>query len=201
MHRRSIGGMLQGFPTGKQPGEEWSLIDDLVSYLKRRGIHAALMDGTVDKPFISWRKSGSLGCISVGGQSFDAIKVTEHYLPEGGLHWYELHFIIEAPTKGHEKRLEARTQLKKEGIIHRKVVDFRWVGKQLADNLNQDIGLKEKLLPMLQNKVQYMDVEIEVRAESKKGFVRITKKPFDGGLPIRDIDVFNKISTHICYMV
>lgn len=47
------------------------------------------------------------------------------------------------------KNLQAATKEEKKGLLKREIVDFRWVGGQIASVLNQDTSLKEPLLAHL----------------------------------------------------
>lgn len=47
------------------------------------------------------------------------------------------------------KNLQAETKEKKKGLLKREIVDFRWVGGQIASVFNQDTSLKEPLLAYL----------------------------------------------------
>ena len=54
-------------------------------------------------------------------------------------------YAVECETGNKRKELRANTKKIKEGTIFRKTVDFKWVGGQIADILNQDTELKEPL--------------------------------------------------------
>ena len=47
------------------------------------------------------------------------------------------------------KEMEVKTKMQSKGLFKKEIVDFTWVGGQLADVLNQDTSLKEPLLATL----------------------------------------------------
>lgn len=96
--------------------------------------------------------------------------------------YYELHAYIttnveKLSTRGTRNQLKAETKLKKEGIIPKKLVDFQWVGGQLADKLNHDIELKDKVWGMLSSKQQaseLVDLRVIYRSDHS-GLERVFK--------------------------
>lgn len=175
-------------------------VDSLCSQLQTMGIDAKLRDRTANKLM---KIGGSIGCIKVDGQNFDAIQVSRNGMgyPTLPYVWFEFHFMIQIDLNM-PMFLKAKTKQKKKGIIYRELVDVQWVGSQLADNLNHDSELKKILLQMFK---EQKNLKIIINPMIKNGFVIITKTPIGtrtfSPYPMQithfDINLFNSISVHI----
>lgn len=106
--------------------------------------------------------------VAITGQEIDVVKVS-HLGGYGSS--YSFYYGVRCDVEGIEKQIRARMKLQTKGLISRKVVDFKWVGGELADELNRDDALKEQLLQQL--KTDLRD-SVEISPDKKAGIIWIT---------------------------
>ena len=102
------------------------------------------------------------------GQEIDVVKV-RHLGGYGSS--YSFYYGVPCDVEGIEKQMRARMKLQTKGLIRRQVVDFKWVGGALANDLNRDDELKTQLLQQL--KIDVRD-SVEISPDKKAGIVWIT---------------------------
>ena len=106
--------------------------------------------------------------VTLKGQEIDVVKVS-HLGGYGSS--YSFYFGVQCDAEGIENQIRARMKIQTKGLIRRTVVDFKWVGGELADELNRDDALKEQLLQQLKTDVRD---SVEISPDKKAGIVWIT---------------------------
>jgi len=106
--------------------------------------------------------------VALTGQEIDVVRVS-HLGGYGSS--YSFYYGVRCDVEGIEKQIRARMKIQTRGLIRRKVVDFKWVGGELADELNRDDALKEQLLQQLKTDVRD---SVEISPDKKAGIVWIT---------------------------
>ncbi len=177
-------------------GEE--LMHDLCAHLQQLGIHATLLaSGSPEAIGPQWKRGPFVseyvvGNIKIDGHNLDLLVVGRR--SEGGgedtsggivhPHFY----VVRAPVEGLEKRLEAKSKPIKKGFFSKDVIDLRWEGGDLAQQLNADADLKALILSTGL-------VDITVRPDKTNRCVRILGYP---GLPSREhFALYDRIAHHI----
>jgi len=111
---------------------------------------------------------------------------------------YRCNYVVQARVKGLEDKLEAEGKpIKKSGFLRKRVVDFRWEGKELAQILNSDAKLRSHFLS------QRRPTKVEIEP-SRKGhpYVRIIQKrlyyrPLSAFPTIETFEAYDRIAHHI----
>lgn len=118
---------------------------------------------------------------------------------------YTYHYIVRPSVSGREKQVEAEIQLVKKGFLRREVVDFRWKGGDLAQQLNADDDLRKMLL---REGLSQLSI-IEIYADTQNHCTRITLQPqgqqrvgniltIGRAFPPREaFDIYDRIADHI----
>lgn len=106
--------------------------------------------------------------IALTGQEIDIVKVS--HLGRYGSS-YSFYYGVWCDVEGIERQIRARMKIQAKGLIKRKVIDFKWVGGELAVELNRDDALKEQLLQQLKTDVRD---SVEISPDKKAGIVWIT---------------------------
>ena len=127
----------------------------LCEHLQRWGIDARMSEEAEDR-------------VVLMGQEIDVVKVS-HLGGYGSS--YSFHYGVRCDVEGIEKQMRARMKIQTKGLIRREVVDFKWVGGELTDELNRDDELKKQLLQQL--KIDVRD-SVEIAPDKKVGIVWIT---------------------------
>jgi hypothetical protein len=127
----------------------------LCEHLQRWGIDARMSEEEGDR-------------VTLTGQEIDVIKVS-HLGGYGST--YSFYYGVRCDVEGIEKQMRARIKIQTKGLIRRQVVDFKWVGGELADELNRDDKLRKQLLQQL--KIDVQD-SVEISPDKKAGIVWIT---------------------------
>jgi len=127
----------------------------LCEHLQRWGIDARISEEAEDS-------------VTLTGQEIDVVKVS-HLGGYGSS--YSFHYGVRCDVEGIEKQMRAQLKIQTKGLIRREVVDFKWVGGELADELNRDDALKEQLLQQLKTDVRD---SVEISPDKKTGIVWIT---------------------------
>lgn len=115
-------------------------------------------------------------------------------LPWGAQDRYQAHFIVRIGNPLNFDDFIARTKLTTKGhFSSKKVADVKWIGGELAQNLNSDPDLKNMIL-----KLPYVDALIWVEP-TKKGIRIHGKWKSSQNLAVtREMfDVYDKIASHI----
>ncbi len=111
---------------------------------------------------------------------------------------YRCNYLVEATVEGSEDKLEAKgTAVKRKEFIRRRVVDFKWEGKELAQALNNDVELKRLLVSPHRSPT----LKIE---PNRRGYpyVRIAQTNWHyrvrSAFPsYRDFEIYDRIGKHI----
>jgi len=127
----------------------------LCEHLQRWGIDARMSEEEGDRVILK-------------EQEIDVVKVS-HLGGYGSS--YSFYYGVQCDVEGIKKQIRARMKLQTKGLIRREVVDFKWVGGELADELNRDDALKKQLLQQL--KIDVQD-SVEISPDKKAGIVWIT---------------------------
>jgi len=127
----------------------------LCEHLQRWGIGARISEEAEDS-------------VTLTGQEIDVVKVS-HLGGYGSS--YSFYYGVRCDVEGIEKQMRARMKIQTKGLIRREVVDFKWVGGELADELNRDDELKKQLLQQLEIDVRD---SVEISPDKKAGIVWIT---------------------------
>ena len=138
-------------------------------------------------------KVSDMGSIRVTGKDIDVVQVTR-WSSGGERLMYEIDYAVKGHVKGNEESVTAKTKTKRGGLL-RKVVDFTWIGGELAELLNADQSLKELMLrEEMRQMLAYMDVEI--KPDNKKPYVRIHQS-FGWFPPEKVFECYDRIARHI----
>ena len=155
--------------------------------------------------------------VALTGQEIDEVKVSYLGASEYNLATYRFYYGVRCDVEGVEKQVKARMKIQTKGLIKRKVVDFKWVGGELADELNRDDELKKQLLQQLKERKRrrlsgHVESPPEVFLDKKAGIVWIktdkymppfptSVKPFqlpkDLMPPETRFKIYNAIAKHI----
>jgi hypothetical protein len=144
-----------------------SLCESYCEYLRSFGIQAVLLDKEspeqIPHTFWEWIPGKKLGSIKIEGKNFQEF-VLWRYDTKGGPRYLQ-HFIVRATVGENEENLNAR-QIRPLFNSKKKPQEFTWKGGVLAETLNSDMDLMErlKLLPLhihvtAKKKFQYVCIE------------------------------------------
>ena len=117
-------------------------------------------------------------CVALRGQEIDVIKV--NHTRAYGAGSYSFYYGVRRDVEGIEKRVKARMKIQAKGLARREVIDFKWVGGGLADELNRDEALKAQLLRQLKTNVRD---SVEAFPDKKAGVVWITTTKYVSPFP------------------
>ena len=106
----------------------------LCEHLQRWGIDARMIEEGGD-------------CVTLRRQEIDIVKV--NHTRVYGAASYSFYYGVRRDVKGSEAQVKARMKIQAKGLTRREVVDFKWIGGELADELNRDDTLKAQLLRQL----------------------------------------------------
>jgi len=182
----------------------------LCKHLKRIGLNAILA-----KDYPVWSSLVVVGAVRVADRNVDFVeldwwedkKSMDAFDPEVGKtvrygpiyrSQYRCHYVVQANVEGLEDSLEAEGKpIKKSGFLRKKIVDFKWEGKELAQILNSDAKLQSYFLS--QHRPPHVEIE-----PSRKGrpYVRIMQKRFHhkpvSAFPtFETFEAFDRIAWHV----
>ncbi|UCC27411.1 MAG: hypothetical protein JSW29_04835 [Candidatus Bathyarchaeota archaeon] len=109
--------------------------------------------------------------VALAGQEIDEVKVTHIGGGGYGPASYSIYYGVRRHVEGVEKLFRVRMKIQIKGSIRREVIDFKWVGGELADDLNKDDELNKHLLQQLKTDVRRYAIEIS--PDKKAGIVWI----------------------------
>jgi len=112
--------------------------------------------------------------VALNGQEIDVVKVRRSGGGEYGPASYSFYYGICRNAKGIE-RMKARMKNETKGLLGREIVDFKWVGGELANKLNGDEVLKELLLQQLRTDVRE---RVEIFPDKKARVIWITTSKY-----------------------
>ncbi|MGA3192839.1 MAG: hypothetical protein ABSD73_10070 [Candidatus Bathyarchaeia archaeon] len=174
--------------------KEVDLITELCEHLRQIGIEATVLD--VKSPeaihhtptmhiIYSIKNIPPLGCVKVEGRNIDLVEVCRFLGSAGGLSGsasaggfggsagpggplatYRYNYILKANVGKLEDKLKAEAERITKGLLGREIIDYMWLGGELAQLLNADTELKNMLLgfgsPKLMvhpnKKLQYVEI-------------------------------------------
>lgn len=157
--------------------DDEGLMNSLCEHLREIGVNATLLEpGSPDAIGPKWKRepfaSGFVvGCIHVEGHTFDMIQV-ERRMAGGASHdddtpdepstiVYAYHYVVRGDVEGLEKQLKANVKLITKGFIRREVINFQWVGGDLAQLLNADADLSKLLLREGLSQVPSVEIQLD----------------------------------------
>jgi hypothetical protein len=148
-------------------------LQEFVQHLLEIGVKATLQEkGAIQGKAGMSRGSGqrSEGVVAIKERNFDYISVVS-VASQYGVNYF-LDYLVRSPDyPGQKKRKKTRMLKKKSQAIRGRVTDIGWKGdEQLAQELNYDYGLKDRLLLA---EPEELKGNIEILPESKNGYARI----------------------------
>lgn len=165
----------------------------LCAHLVDLGIDAELVEKEAPdiestSPFIPFKGIVlDVGSIRITGKAIDLVQVTEYFSEEAP----EIDYAVKGHVEGKEESVTAKTKARRKGVFRKQVVDFTWIGGEIADLLNKDQSLKELILE--EQMLKYSDIEI--KPDTKKRYVRIHTK---GKRPSEKVfEGYNAIAKHL----
>ena len=108
--------------------------------------------------------------MSLKGQAIDVVKARRFSGGEYGPPSYSFYYGVCCDVQGIE-RVSTRMRIETKGLLGREIIDLKWVGGELAEQLNRDKVLKEQLLQQLKANGSE---SIEISPDKKAGVVWIT---------------------------
>jgi len=129
---------------GEETKTEVGLMKELCEHLRRIGVDSTLLEsGSID--------TIERQCIKVEGRNIDFVQVQSLPSTSGRPSelCYQYHYVVRVNVKGLESKLKAEVKPPaywKLDLIEKRVVDFKWEGGELAQMLNADFDLKNKML-------------------------------------------------------
>jgi len=109
-------------------------------------------------------------------------------------------YVVQARVNGLEDRLRAKGKPVRKSLLSRQVVDFKWKGRELAQVLNDDANLRDKLYRM---NIAHWYAPLEIKPEKKHQRIRIIPIPTQGWAPkaafpsIETFEAYDRIAHHI----
>ncbi len=182
---------------------EEAKVEALTEHLKWIGLDATKIAFTEEKLRI--RLLGAervLGSVRVTNRHIDMVELAEFYVDVGSTSdtpvmepRFRCHYVVHVKVDGLEDRLKAKLKPMRKGFFSREILDFKWRGKELAQMLNSDTDLKEKL-SCIENR------NVEVKPYGEHQCVRIRQ---DGGTidpaysfpTIETFEAYDKIAQNI----
>jgi hypothetical protein len=137
----------------------------LCERLQRWGIDARMIEEEGD-------------CVALRGQEIDIVKV--NYTRAYGAASYSFYYGVRRDVERIERQVKARMKIQAKGLTRRKVINFKWVGGELADELNRDNALTVQLLRQLKTTVRD---RVEIFPDKKAGVVWITTTKYMSPFP------------------
>jgi hypothetical protein len=131
---------------------------ELCEHLQRFGIDARMIEEEGNR-------------VALAGQEIDEVKVIHIGAGGYGPASYSFYYGVRRHVEGVEKLFRVRMKIQTKGFIRREVVDFKWVGGELSDELNRDDELNKHLLQQLKTDVRRYAIEIS--PDKKTGIVWI----------------------------
>ena len=122
--------------------------------------------------------------VTLTGQEIDVVKVSYYGRSDISAAHYDVDYGLKCNVDKVEKKVKAQTKFQTKGFIRGKIVDFKWVGGELADELNKDDALKKQLLKQLKGKGYSKSYEISIFPDKKAGIVWITTTKYMPPFPM-----------------
>jgi len=86
------------------------------------------------------------GSVRVMNQNIDLVELER--IGGNEVYLWQCNYVVQAKVNGLEDRLKAKLKVVRKGFWMPKVVDFKWEGRELAQVLNGDVDLRDKLYRM-----------------------------------------------------
>jgi len=197
------------------------LMNDFCEHLRQIGINATLLESGSPETIPSLVRF-ALGSVKVEDRNIDFIQVNrtstgggEDSGPSRLMHLY--HYLVRANVEALEDKLKAKLKPIKKGFLSKEVVDFKWEGGELAQMLNADSDLKNKMLKEWLNPLVRPIVEIKPHKKHRCVWImQTTERPVSLGpsllmsgaqglreigrktFPTReDFEIYDRIAQHI----
>jgi len=114
---------------------------------------------------------------------------------------FRCNYVVQAKVDGLEDRLKAELKAVRKSFLSMQAVDFKWKGRELAQVLNGDANLRDKLYRM--DIWRYLFASLQIKPDKKHQRVRI--RPFlfsvwavKNAFPsIEAFEAYDRIAGHI----
>jgi hypothetical protein len=199
--------------------EDVGLVNELCEHLRQIGIEATVLDLKSPEAvhhtptmhiIYSIKNIPPLGCVKVEGRNIDLVEVCRFFGSAGGLSGsasaggfggsaspggplatYRYNYIVKANVGNLENKLKAEAERITKGLLDREIIDYMWMGGELAQLLNADTELKNMMLG-------FGSPKLMVHPNKKDQYVEITPIVSStniviGGIPVKyDLTVGRK---------
>jgi hypothetical protein len=157
-------------------------------------------------PF-SGMKAQRMGGIALNDRGIAEIVLYGHWDKKSGasfgntaskdrLEAVDVGYIVHGPLKGNKNDLEARLEVKRTGLVNRKVTEIGWEGGLLASQLSTDNSLTELLWQSIgQLSARDIKIKFDERDEKAEIYVSDDRQVISGQLP--PLELYEKIAQHI----
>ena len=154
--------------------DDAGFMNSLSTHLRNIGITATLLEPESPDAIGPMWKFGPIGsgtvvgCIRMEGSDVDLLQVErmirseaqhDERTPTDYHHLFAYHYIVRTDFEGSEKTVKANIKPITKGFIRREVTDFRWEGGDLAQRLNADTDLRNRLLREGLNQLPRIDIQ------------------------------------------
>jgi len=191
--------------------EREDILGEIVSSLQRQGVKATL----VDEPSVDYFGNGSkASVIELSGQSIQKIRLLAFdYGSTLITYRFQCDILLDKkPALDIKRTIETHTRLVKKdkalGLFGGEVVDVKWVGHELADQLNADIDLSRRLVNHAVN-VSNMRLRVYAKSPAQVGIIGTdfveSLSPGEGeslldtkeALKLFDFEIYNRIAQQV----
>lgn len=164
--------------------DDAGFMNSLSAHLQDIGITATLLEPERPEAIGPLWKFGPIGSGTVVGSlriedsNMDLLQVermirseAQHDETPDYHHLFAYHYVVRADVEGLEETLKATIKPITKGLLRREVIDFRWEGKGLAQRLNADTDIWDRLL---RGGVRQL-LRIEIQPDRTNHCIRITQ--------------------------
>jgi len=173
-----------------QPSSPDSYVNYPLNYPFMGSVRVA--NRNIDLIELQWRK------VSAGRDAYTSLQERR----------YRCNYVVQAKVEGLEDKLKAEFKPVTKGFLKKEVVDFRWMGGELAQALNKDAKYREALHHMMQDiKDMYKILDgskvflfyFKIKPDRKHECVRITQEggyvsPESAFPTVETFEVFDRIA-------
>jgi len=180
-------------------------VEALCEHLKRIGLNA-----TVESKKSKWREVLQvfyplsffiLGSVRVVNRNIDFVELGE---TRGELSYFRCNYVVQAKVNGPEDRLKAKGKPVRKSFLSGQAIDFKWKGGELAQVLNGDANLRDKLYRITSGLLwEAPYVPLETKPDKKHQRVKIrTSYPRREGLEaafptLEEFEVYDRVAQQI----
>lgn len=148
----------------------------------------------------------SIAKITIRGRQVAGIELFGHYQSpnekrfgagaRSTLEAVDIDYILRGDIKGKKKLLEAKLDVKRTGLVHRKVVEMRWEGGTLASKLNSDSTVTELLWQSL-GKLSARDIEVNLDEDGGTAIIHVRDDRHVLSHKLPPFQLYERIAEHI----